>query len=525
MNFGFKFGLFLFSFIFINNITAQVGIGTTAPDASSILDIESTSSGVLLPRVLLTSTTDNTTINNPAISLLVYNTNNASDVTPGFYYWNASSWSKLGDGVGGAPATGWGLSGNNLSGGTGNEFLGTTSWHPLTFKVNNSTIGYLHMNKGIAFGLGSSVSSGHSVAIGWNANASAGQTLAIGYGAIASAYQAMSFGLGATASANNALALGLNAVANGQDSAALGMNSRTNGLKAIALGVNAVASGQNSAALGMNSNTGTSAQNSLALGVNAVASGQNSATLGMDSSASGQNALALGKNAVASGQDAMAIGNGSVANNPNTIILGNTLADSPWGNGTKIGLGTSNPTVRLDVVGSVKIVDGTEGAGKVLTSDADGKASWEDASSQLIYGEIYKSATSSSQNLNTGNAITFGTTGFAQGVTANNDNIQILTGGMYRVSYTLSLDCNTIFWASSGNLGFNLASGGGAANRIAGTSTFIVLSSNARGTVSMTKIIHLNAYQRLYLYPDTSHNSVSVIPNTAVLNIELIKAD
>ncbi len=41
---------------------AQVGIGTTTPHASAILDITSTNKGLLLPRVNLTGTNDNTTI-------------------------------------------------------------------------------------------------------------------------------------------------------------------------------------------------------------------------------------------------------------------------------------------------------------------------------------------------------------------------------------------------------------------------------------------------------------------------------
>lgn len=42
-----------------------------------------------------------------------------------------------------------------------------------------------------------------------------------------------------------------------------------------------------------------------------------------------------------------------------------------------IGTGVSPLTEKLEVVGSVKIADGTEGAGKVLTSDAAGKANWQ----------------------------------------------------------------------------------------------------------------------------------------------------
>lgn len=40
------------------------------------------------------------------------------------------------------------------------------------------------------------------------------------------------------------------------------------------------------------------------------------------------------------------------------------------------GIGQSNPTAKLDVAGNVKIADGTQGTGKVLTSDANGLATW-----------------------------------------------------------------------------------------------------------------------------------------------------
>jgi len=42
-----------------------------------------------------------------------------------------------------------------------------------------------------------------------------------------------------------------------------------------------------------------------------------------------------------------------------------------------IGINNFAPVAKLDIVGTVKIVDGTEGAGKVLTSDVDGLASWQ----------------------------------------------------------------------------------------------------------------------------------------------------
>ena len=51
--------------------------------------------------------------------------------------------------------------------------------------------------------------------------------------------------------------------------------------------------------------------------------------------------------------------------------------------GGNVGIGTDNPTHKLHVEGSVKIVDGTEGSDKVLTSDADGLGTWQNISSLM----------------------------------------------------------------------------------------------------------------------------------------------
>jgi hypothetical protein len=42
-----------------------------------------------------------------------------------------------------------------------------------------------------------------------------------------------------------------------------------------------------------------------------------------------------------------------------------------------VGIGTTSPAAALDVNGQVKISGGTPGVGKVLTSDANGLASWQ----------------------------------------------------------------------------------------------------------------------------------------------------
>ncbi len=42
-----------------------------------------------------------------------------------------------------------------------------------------------------------------------------------------------------------------------------------------------------------------------------------------------------------------------------------------------VGIGTSTPNAKLHVTGTFKVVDGTQGAGKILTSDATGLSSWQ----------------------------------------------------------------------------------------------------------------------------------------------------
>ncbi|WP_326982282.1 hypothetical protein VUJ46_19110 [Chryseobacterium sp. MYb264] len=79
-----------------------VGIGTSSPNASALLDLDVSNlpangkKGVLLPRVALQNRTDVTTIPNPAVGLLVYNTTNSTSdsliMANTFYYWTGTSW-------------------------------------------------------------------------------------------------------------------------------------------------------------------------------------------------------------------------------------------------------------------------------------------------------------------------------------------------------------------------------------------------------------------------------------------------
>jgi hypothetical protein len=68
--------------------TGAAGIGTTSPDASSLLDMVSTSKGILISRM---TKTQRDAIITPATGLLIYQTNS----TPGFYYYDGSKWTAI----------------------------------------------------------------------------------------------------------------------------------------------------------------------------------------------------------------------------------------------------------------------------------------------------------------------------------------------------------------------------------------------------------------------------------------------
>jgi hypothetical protein len=66
---------------------AQVGIGTTSPDASAALDVTATDKGVLVPRV---TTTQRNAVSSPATGLLVFNTSNNQ-----FEFFDGGAWLSI----------------------------------------------------------------------------------------------------------------------------------------------------------------------------------------------------------------------------------------------------------------------------------------------------------------------------------------------------------------------------------------------------------------------------------------------
>ena len=101
---------------------AKVGDNTTPIEASAVLQAQSTTQGMLTPRM---TEAQRTAIASPANGLLVYQT----DATAGFYFFDGTAWKPFG-------SESWSLNGNIIA---DTNFIGSTNNKPLNFKVNNGT--------------------------------------------------------------------------------------------------------------------------------------------------------------------------------------------------------------------------------------------------------------------------------------------------------------------------------------------------------------------------------------------------
>ncbi len=213
-----KLQLFLLILISCFNAYSQnVGIGTTTPNNNALLEISSSTKGILIPR---TSTSTRVTI--PAVKgLLLYDT-----TTNSFWYNDGVNWMENLSGN-----NGWGLNGNSNTNPSVN-FIGTTDNQPIRFRQNNQWAGSIDsafMNTSIGYGAAKSITTGFSN------TAFGGKAL----NKVTSGYFNTAFGAGAltniTTSHNNT-AIGLNALFSngfGSENTAIGSTSLYNNITGI----------------------------------------------------------------------------------------------------------------------------------------------------------------------------------------------------------------------------------------------------------------------------------------------------
>lgn len=117
----------------------SIGMGTTTPNASSILDMTSTVKGVLIPRM---SSAQRIAIVTPATGLLVYET-----TTNQFMFFDGIIWRPLL-----ADGTGWETTGNTGTVASTN-FVGTTDLVDFVFRTNNINRARIKANGQVGIGV------------------------------------------------------------------------------------------------------------------------------------------------------------------------------------------------------------------------------------------------------------------------------------------------------------------------------------------------------------------------------------
>jgi len=144
------------SYCFPQSPGAAINATGAPANSSAILDVSSTTQGLRIPRVALTTTTSALPIVNPVNSLLVYDTVTIADITPGFYYWDGTGakWVKLATGNG----SGWLTSGNAGTDSVSN-FIGTTDAQAVVMKTNNTERMRISRRGNVGIGTASPVSS------------------------------------------------------------------------------------------------------------------------------------------------------------------------------------------------------------------------------------------------------------------------------------------------------------------------------------------------------------------------------
>lgn len=297
----------IFIFFCISAASAQVGIGTEIPHSSSLLELSSTSKGLLVPRM---TETQKNQISSPAQGLLIY--------SQGFQYKDNWWWKIL-------------ATKDEKSFNIGNIRVGTPSYGSQNTTLGNGTFAYATSgdnNTAIGFMAISSSNGSSNTAIGENAMRQ-GQT-------------------GVDGSYNTAI--GATALSNGDDG---GYNT--------AIGASSIvfAEGDNNSGLGYRSlHATTTGDDNTAVGYNAG-----------DTNTTGSNNTLIGSSADVSSNNlsnAIAIGYDAIVNASNKIRLGNTNVTNIETSGTitagAITIpntdGSANQVLKTDGSGTLSWVSG-----------------------------------------------------------------------------------------------------------------------------------------------------------------------
>lgn len=337
-----------------------------------------------------------------------------------------------------AAAIGWNLLGNAVS---ATHFLGTTNVQPLRIKVNNTQSGLITQGGATTYGFQSGlVNTATSItALGYRAmaaNTSGMDNTAVGY---------QSMEANTTGSDNTAIGtFSLKANTTGNRNTALGEHT----MEKITTGSDNTSAGRfamKSVTTG-NSNTsfGKESMESLTTGSGNTAMGINSGS----SLTTGSNNTFIGANTVggAALTNATAIGYGATVTTSNSLVLGELV---------NVGIGTSAPGSKLDVVGSVRFQSLSGTGDRAVVTDASGVLSAQALGWEAI-GNAGTTAPTSAIGVAVNNNF-IGTTDLKDLVIASNarERVRISSGGNVGIATLLpaaTLDVNGSFSTARNNV-------------------------------------------------------------------------
>ncbi|MCC6373117.1 MAG: hypothetical protein IT236_19085, partial [Bacteroidia bacterium] len=130
----------------------------------------------------------------------------------------------------------------------------------------------------------------------------------------------------------------------------------------------------------------------------------------------------------------------------------------------RVGINNATPTATLDVLGTFKLKDGTEGAGKYLISDASGNASWNAVNSgtSALWSTLGNAGTTSSVNF-------IGTT----------DNVSLYFRANNSNAGSIRLASNSTYWGSNAGPSTDIGSWNVGIGHSALSSAISLASENA----------------------------------------------
>lgn len=347
-----------------SNVYAQkdnVGIGTKAPDQSAILDLSSSTKGLLVPRL---SESQRNSINAPAKGLLIYQTDNKE----GFYFYTGDAWQTLRTGAANealAIGDAWVQGGNSNVPDANAGVIGTNVLIPLSFNVNNQRSGLIEFSSGQTY-------------FGYVAGKrnTGPNSIAMGNYALSGINPADGSNIGTGSTGANNVAVGYSALRNNQagfGNFALGtfsLRANVNGSNNVAIGNEALLNhiGYNNLAIGASALTtlsGAGANDNIGLGSFALSNsvnGEQNVAIGSEAGRNntGSRSVFIGFNTgkSSSGSDLLMIDN----SDNNTPLLGGNFSSN------KVGINTSMSAIASSPAGVNFMVNGAAVIGNVTAT-------------------------------------------------------------------------------------------------------------------------------------------------------------